>query len=45
MSKEEKREGTINATSTSKTIKRMANKKNFIQKGVCDGDNGSKPHS
>jgi hypothetical protein len=34
MVKEEKRAGTKNATSTSKTMKMMANRKNFMQKGT-----------
>lgn len=37
--------GTKKATSTSKTRKIMASKKNFIQKIECDEHIGSKPHS
>jgi len=42
---EENREGTRKATSMSKTMKRMASRKNFMQKGRCEGPAGSKPHS
>jgi len=42
---DEKREGTRKATSMSKTIKRMARRKNFMQKGRWAGPAGSKPHS
>jgi len=41
----EKSVGTIKEISTSKTIKRMAIKKNFIQKGTWLTEVGSKPHS
>ena len=34
MRKDEKREGTKNDTSTSKTMKIIASRKNFIQKGT-----------
>jgi len=42
---EEKSAGTKKATSTSKTIKIIASKKNFIQKGKWLTLIGSKPHS
>jgi len=45
MSVEEKREGTKNLTSTSKTRKRRASRKNFMQKGIWEEPMGSKPHS
>ena len=37
--------GARNEISTSKTRKRIASKKNFIQKGTWDEPMGSKPHS
>ena len=42
---EQKRAGTKKQTSTSKTIKRMAKRKNFMQNGMCEEPMGSKPHS
>ena len=42
---EEYKEGTKKATSTSKTRKIIASKKNFMQKGRWLTDRGSKPHS
>ena len=44
-SEEVNRPGTRKQTSTSKTIKKIANKKNFMQKGTCERPAGSKPHS
>lgn len=37
--------GAKKATSTSKRRKRIASKKNFIQKGTWEDPMGSKPHS
>jgi len=37
--------GMRKATSTSKTIKMIATKKNFIQKKQCETPDGSNPHS
>lgn len=42
---EEYNEGTKKATSTSKTMKIIASKKNFMQKGRWFTLSGSKPHS
>ena len=42
---EVKRPGTRKQTSTSKTMNKIANKKNFMQKGKCEEPSGSKPHS